>query len=232
MKLNLNFNSKTYFMFAAGIFVGGLGLCYLTYTANGEQARALEVLKKDLRDEKQVQKELDESIKKVEEISNKLQHLEKGVPSFAYNATLLKELERYGINSKVVILEVKPMPAPVSMKKEGEKKKPFEELNINVKARGTYDDALRFISALKSFPKVVAIRSVSLTPKIEIATDQKQIPSLDIDLEVRAFLFKDDVKRAKPLNGKDAEGEGDQTAAKQSAIKQPVAKAKGVTHES
>jgi Tfp pilus assembly protein PilO len=196
MKFAANFTPKTYFILAGSVFAGGLGICYMTHSSNGEQQRALEVLKKDLRDEKQVQKELEESKLKVVEIERKLQHLEQGVPGFAYNATLLKELETYGVKNKVTILQVKPVMAAPSLKQEGEKKKPYEEQDIQVKARGTYDDAQRFISALKAFPKVIAIRTLSLSPKLDVGQDESKIPTLDIDIELRAFLFKD---RAKPI---------------------------------
>jgi Tfp pilus assembly protein PilO len=225
MKFNSNFTPKTYFLIAGTTFAAGLGICYLTYTANGEQQKHLDGLRKELRDEKEVQTELDTAIKKVGEISKQLAHLEKGVPTFAYNATLLKELEKFGKTSKVSILEVKPIIAAPAAKQEGEKKKPFEELNISVKARGTYDDAMRFISALKGFPKVVAVRTFSLMPKNDPLTDALPHPLLDIDMEVRAFLFKEEMKRVKEAVDGDKPTE---TASKTT----PKAKDKVKTNES
>lgn len=197
MKFASNLTPKTFFILSGVVVALGAGLCYLSMTSNGEQQKVLEGLRKDLRNEAEVQKELSAAKLKVEGLRNKLVHLENGVPTFAYVPTLLKELESFGKKSKVQILTVKPIIGAPSQKKEGDRKKPYEELAINVKARGTYVDAARFIQALKVFPKIVAIRTLSIMPKQDMGNGEDgKPPILEIDIELKAFAYKDAPKTA------------------------------------
>ena len=106
MKLKVQLQPKTYFLLAGVVLVAGLGVVYLTYSSLGEQQRALEVLKSELKDEKAVQRNLDESKVTIADLKSKLSHLEHGIPEAAYVATMLHELEEFGKKNNLLILSV------------------------------------------------------------------------------------------------------------------------------
>lgn len=200
MKSKVNLTQKHFYMFTGLVAVLGLGLTYITYSSNSETVAKIETLKTELRDEQEVQQELTAMQKKVQELSTQLNHLESGVQQAAYIPTLLKELEDYGKKNKMTILQLKPIYAPPSNKKEDKKKREdaYLEMNVNVKARGQYYDALRFLNALKVFPKIVAVRTVSIAPKQDASGSRTAgQPKLDIDFELRAYAFKEEAKPAK-----------------------------------
>lgn len=208
MKLNLQ--PKSFFLIAGAVFVAGCGLVYMTYSNLGEEKKALEVLKADLKDEKTVQRELDEGKAKIATLKSQLSHLENGIPQAAYIPTMLDELEKYGKKNNLLILEVRPL-FEENHKKDTEstKKSAYEEQSITVKGRGTYGDTMRFVDALKNFPKIVAVRSLTVTPK-DSGKIEAGSPPLEFAIELRAFAFKDSPIESKP---------GDKTASASSEVK-------------
>ena len=106
---------------------------------------------------------------------------------------MLSELEKLGKSSGIAVIGVRPLPKPATPGKkdsaaDGEiKKKPaYDELNIEVKGRGTYRSVLNFIESLGKFPKVVAARTVELTPKNDPGQTSS---SLDVTINLRAYVF-------------------------------------------
>ena len=164
----------------------------MTNASNSEQATHIATISKELRDEKEVQKELEDSVKKVDDLKFKLKHLEEGVQQFAYIPTMMKELEDFGKKNQIKVVEIKPIPGAVAKDKDDKKKSAYQEMNINVKCRGSYEDSLRFLQAIKVFPKIVAVRTVSLSPHADNQVKKTAKPVLDLDLELRAYAFKDD----------------------------------------
>lgn len=191
---------KTFFLLSGVVAAVGLGLMYMTHTSNSDTVTKIEQLKKEVRDEKEVQTELSTNKKMVSELKAKLEHLESGVQQAAYIPTMLKELEDYGKKNKMIILSVKPVMAVASSKKDDKKKSGYEELNVAVKARGEYGDTVRFLNALTNFPKIVAIRTVGIAPKADASMQLKKKgkPQLEVDLEVRAYVFKEEPVKAEP----------------------------------
>ena len=191
MKLKLNLQPKSFFMLAGVVFLAGMGVVYLTHSALEERQQGLEILKADLKDEKTVQAEFDTAKAKINELKSKLSHLEHGIPQAAYVATMLHELEEFGKKNNLIILSVRPVFTEKS-KKEGdaEKKSAYEEQNIAVKGRGTYGDAMRFVDALKNFPKIVAVKSFSIVPK-DSGKIEKGSPLLEFEVALQAYAFKD-----------------------------------------
>jgi Tfp pilus assembly protein PilO len=191
MKLKVQLQPKSFFLLAAVVLVAGLGVVYLTYSSIGEQQRSVEVLKSELKDEKAVQRNLDESKAKIGQLKSKLSHLENGIPEAAYVATMLHELEEFGKKNNLLILSVRPVFAEKSKKEGGsEHKSAYEEQNINVKGRGSYGDAMRFVDALKNFPKIVAVRSFTIIPK-DSGKIEAGSPPLEFDISLQAYAFKD-----------------------------------------
>ncbi len=193
-KVSLNLEPKTFFLLSGLVFVLGLGFLYLTYSNNVTQAQALEAQRKDIKDIKSVQADLDAGKTKINDLRSKLSHLENGVPPVAYVATLLHELEECGKKNNIEILGVQP--EVIERKKdngEEKKKSAYEEQKIRINGRGGYGDALRFVSALQQFPKIVAVRTVTINPK-DTGKVVKGSPKLEIEISLLAFAFKDDMK--------------------------------------
>jgi Tfp pilus assembly protein PilO len=181
-------------MMTLGMLVVGGAAVFFGYSGMTAQADEVARLRTEVRDAKDVQKDLDSSKAELDECSSKLKHLEASLPDFAYVPTLLAELERVGKENGIVVLGVRPIPKPPAPKKDDEggeqvtrEKKTYEELNIEVKGRGSYGAAMRFVQALQTFPKIVAARSVSLSPKSDPTLPAA---TLDVSIELRAYVFQ------------------------------------------
>jgi len=197
MKFNLT--PRTFYVLTGVVGAVGAGLLWMSNSSITDQSAHIDSLRKELRDEKEVQKELDDSKKRVEDLKFKLKHLEEGVQQFAYIPTMMKELETYGKSNKIQIIQIKPIivASTPGKDKDDRKKNAYEEMNVNIKCRGSYEDSLRFLQAIKVFPKIVAVRTVSLSPHTDNNTKKVGKPVLDLELELRAYAFKDDQKETK-----------------------------------
>ena len=186
-------NPKIFMALAALALVGGGAGSYFQWSNLQEVQAKADDLRQRMQEPSKVQKQLTDSTAKVAEFTAKLNHLEKGVPQMAYVATLLGELDKIGTENGIDVLGVRPVATvapPVNVAKAGDgevatPKKPYEELNIEVKGRGDYESVRGFVRALRQFPKIVGARTISITPKIGQAKDLK----LDIAIELRAYLF-------------------------------------------
>lgn len=187
-------NPRTYMFMAIGTFVVGLGASYFGYSQVTGVQGEVNALKAEVKDEKEVQAELDKAKSTLDECSTKLQHLEKGVPQAAYVPTLMTELEKTGKQFGIKVLGVRPIAKQMGAARKEEAdpsaaaKKAYEEMTIEVKGIGNYGSVMRWVNSLQQFPKVVAARSVTLAPKVEPGSTEKP---LDITVELRAYVFKD-----------------------------------------
>ncbi len=180
---------KLFLMLTAGTILLGGGAVYLQVSALGDLQTRTDTLKKEVKDEKTVRADLAVSQTKVDDIKTKLAHLEEGLPDAAYVPTMLKELESTGKQNGIEVLGVRPTVVPTTKKDLEAAKKPYEEIGIEIKGRGRYEDVLKFLKAMNTFPKIVATKTVSITPKT--STDKPhEKPTLDVSIEVKAFLFK------------------------------------------
>ncbi|RYG69203.1 hypothetical protein EON77_14880, partial [bacterium] len=189
--MKLSIHPKTFFVASGVVAVLGAGAMYFAYTGLGEMDSKVASLRKEARDTKEVQAQLEKTGVTIEGLRKKLDHLEEGVPSFAYIPTMTRELESAGRSRGIEVLGIRPVPAPP--KKDGEKadRQPYQEFTIQVKGRGSYGSVMRFVQALTKFPKIVEVRMLTLSPKIDSATPLAS-PKLDADIELRAYAFKDD----------------------------------------
>ncbi len=193
MKMNLT--PKAFYILSGVVVAAGAGLLWITNASISDQASRIATLRKELRDEKTVLTELGDAKKRVDDLKFKLVHLETGVQDFAYIPTMLKELEQFGKKNNLEITQVKPILTPAPVGKDGEKRKSaYQELNVQVKARGSYENSLQFLQAINKFPKIVAVRTVSLSPHVDNSTKQVGKPVLELDLELRAYAFKEEDK--------------------------------------
>lgn len=184
-------NPKTYMIMAIGTLALGAVASYFGYSQmTGVEAEVAQ-LKGKVKDEKTVQQELDASKTKLEECAVQLKHLEQGVPDFAYVPSLMVELEKSGKKFGIQILGVRPIPKqarPGTKEDSAKAKKAYEELAIEVKGFGSYGSIMRFVNSLTEFPKIIAARSVSLTPKADPGATNT---ALDMVVELKAYVFAD-----------------------------------------
>ncbi len=129
-----------------------------------------------------------------------LEHLETGVASREIIPTLLKNLEETGTACGLDITGVRPIPV-VEQKKtantdknneqQKQKRKPYQELDVEVKCRGSFDNVMSFIQKLESFPKIVGVQSISVTPRL--SRDGRNVDHLDATLTLRMYVFPTDI---------------------------------------
>jgi Tfp pilus assembly protein PilO len=192
--MNSGPNPKTFMILSAVTIFAGIGATYFGFTQKVAVEGEVSALKAEVKEESEVQAELDTAKATLEECATKLKHLEQGVPEFAYIPTLMTELERTGKQHGIKVLGVRPMikvAAPVKKSEtDGEAtlttKKAYEELTIEVKGNGDYGSIMRWVNSLQQFPKIVAARAVSLSPKAEPGRGMY----LDVTVELRAYVFK------------------------------------------
>jgi len=179
---------QVFFILAVLTLAAGAVGSFFQYQEISDQKQTFDELKKDTRDAKEIQAELEATNEKVETSKIELEHLEKAVPAFAYVPTLLRELEMFGKKNGIDVLGVRPIPKVETKDKNGKpKKKAYEELAIEVKGRGLYKNVQAFVAALEKFPKIVGARAVSLTPKNDPNETRGKL--LDVTIELRTFLF-------------------------------------------
>lgn len=193
-------NPKIFLVLTVLTLVVGSGLTYMQYTGYNEAKADVARLKAEAKDQAEVERELQAAIDRLNDTRGRLVHLEQSVAEMAYVPTLLKELENLGKQCGIAVTGVRPIPkqttTPATAKDENgetakKARKPYNELDIEVKGRGNYQAVTRFISGLTTFPKIVAARTVSLQPKTDPRNPAAK-PALDVTIELRSFLFAAD----------------------------------------
>jgi Tfp pilus assembly protein PilO len=175
----------------AALLLGG-GLSFFAFNNLGAAKANLEKLQADSKDAKALQKELATSVASLQESATKLQHLEAGVQDYAYVPTMLTDLEKLGKASGIDVTGVRPIAKPPAPKKDDgaemqtTRKKTYDELDIEVKGRGNYRSVMNFIAALGKFPKIVASRTVEMSPKNDPG---QTVSALDVTINLRAYVF-------------------------------------------
>ncbi|MBS1720708.1 MAG: type 4a pilus biogenesis protein PilO [Armatimonadetes bacterium] len=200
---------KTFVLLTLGAMALGGFASYYQLGVKGEQESAVSKLKAQVKPKEEVEKELTKSTEQVTVVSTQLKHLEANIPEFAYIPTLLQELERTGKEQGIEILGVRPMPkasGPATKTEDGavKRKKAYEEQDIEIKARGTYGDAMRLMQALNTFPKIIAVRTVTMIPKAAQNGEPKN--RLDITIEVRAYVFPPNATKTAGVEGQSNNG--------------------------
>lgn len=184
-------NPKTFLIMALAALVLGGGLTFMAYSNLGAANANMEKLRAESKDAKALQKELSTSLVSLQESAVKLQHLEAGVQDYAYVPTLLTDLEKVGKASGIDVTGVRPVPKVATPKKDGAegevpKRKAYDELDIEVKGHGSYRSVMNFIQALGKFPKIVAARTVDMSPKNDLG---QTVATLDVTINLRAYVF-------------------------------------------
>jgi Tfp pilus assembly protein PilO len=220
---------------------GGGALLYQqrhTLGAVTQQLRA----KEQQRDESQrLASRLADMELRFKEDRDKLQFLEAGVPNMAYVPTLLKQIERLGKETKNTVRGVRPEMAPKTPVRaavrrtdpeaadggEGSKEEkpkppePYDRLTIQVALTGRYQDYQSFLQRLTQFPKIVAVDRVQLRPRFD-HEHPRDSPRLDVDMQLTAFILKNEANKPLPLPSVPPPASGTQEAAASGAAGRPA----------
>jgi Tfp pilus assembly protein PilO len=197
-------NPKFFGILLGTSVVFGLALNYFAYTKVAGAGAMLLSVKKDQEKARMVPQMLKESAAKLADSQAELKHLESGIPDVAYMPTMLKELETLGNTCGMQVTAVRPVPVNDAQAKENAKNadKPYQPMDIEIHGVGHYGDALRFIRALDTFPKIVSAVSVSLDPQGGKFKTKVGSPSLEMVIQLRAFVFKTQTNNRTAMNGK------------------------------
>ena len=174
------------FMALAVLLIGG-GLVYWQWGSRSTAAQRVAAIESELLNEEELQNDLQKSQLDLEKYSADLEHMERGVPSIAYVPTLLQELESTGSANNLTVTGVRPVPVTASMAVNQEDK-PYRELEIDITGLGTYRSIMSVVDALKTFPKVLAVRTVSVTPRQDLQSNSHE---LNCSIRLRAYVFKE-----------------------------------------
>ncbi|HWP31258.1 MAG TPA: type 4a pilus biogenesis protein PilO [Fimbriimonadales bacterium] len=196
--MNKTFPSPTPFIVLTFVlFVTASALGYWQYTKMSSVQSNVEKLSNDLQNAQQLQAKALRVKLILAESLEKLQHLEAGVSTAAYVPTLLKELESVGRSCNLEIIGVRPLPMNTDKKKkksddenkssETIQRKPYQELDLEVKSQGSFQNQMLFLQRLQDFPKIVGVQSVSINPKM--GKDGKTISSLEAVFVIRVYVF-------------------------------------------
>lgn len=135
--------------------------------------------------------------------------LESSVSTQAYVPTLLKQIENLGRSVNLKVLGVRPLPpdpnaalakkqaAAAASENSGssaasekpEPPKPYDELRVDLELEGHYMNALDFLYKLTSFPKILAVNSLEISPQSGSVGDGNT--KLSIKINATAFVFKE-----------------------------------------
>ena len=208
-------NAKFWLLMTALGFVGGAALVGFQFSGlNADRARVND-LQSQTQNESEVQAQLTKSQEDLDEAKARLTHLEQGIPSTAYIPTMLQELAKTGNESGIRVTGVRPVPraaaaaASVGDGTQAVSKPAYDELVIEVKGRGNYASAMKFIEALQTFPKIVGSRTIEIAPCLEPKDAKEGL--VDITVGLRAYLFPDnkgkkETKTHQANNSADAKG--------------------------
>lgn len=189
-----NQNPLLYFVLTGVAVVATAGGTYWQISTKAKKQKELDGYLALMQDESVVEKELQASTNQVKTTSDRLAHLEQGVPDLAYMPTLLTELERIGLERGIVVTGVRPKedtvarPAPGTDGEDKPKPKPYEEQLIEVKGSGNYDNVLGFLGALEVFPKIVRVVSLNINPRPRFQ-ENSDGNHLDVTIILKAYLF-------------------------------------------
>lgn len=211
---------------AAGlVFILCLFSCLLAVgkirSVDGERAK----VEKQVRENQMVAQTQRSSENKYLDTRAQIRCLESSVSTSAFVPTLLKQIEHLGKSVHLKVLGVRPKPADPNAglaKKQAsqaaaaqggqaaadaaaaaakpEPPKPYDELEVDLELEGDYMNALDFLYKMTSFPKILAVNSVQMSPGSGLMMSEN--PKLSIKINATAFVFKEaSPSKRKPVDG-------------------------------
>lgn len=134
---------------------------------------------------------------------NKLHNLEQNVSRGQYVPSLMIQLEGLAKNDGLQIDALRPTwkpaappPAAPSDKEGGKKTReapppPYDELKLEMSARGNYKNVARFIHSLTHFQKIIAVDAVQQQVQ-SITSVTGSSPQLAVRINMTGYVFKGD----------------------------------------
>ncbi|MBS1708914.1 MAG: type 4a pilus biogenesis protein PilO [Armatimonadetes bacterium] len=205
--------AKTIALMALGVIAIGGGLVYWQYSVHGDAEAHLNKMRAETPDEAKLEKQLQDAQAELYKASTNLKHLEGGVPTLAYVPTLLQELESAGKSQNLQVTVFKQAQTPTAQPAsttggdaKSLKDKPYDEVEFDVSGRGNYKSVGDMLAALQSFPKIVSVQSIGITPKRDPANPTAA--TVEATLHVKAFMFKqaEDPTAKKDLQANNVKG--------------------------
>ena len=173
---------------------------YLYYNRSSRLAvlqAELDTKEKKLQDGTQIAQRLSQVESRYNDVQSQLSTLEQGVSSRAYIPSLLKQLEALGKSNRLKVVGVRPQPvvvtaAPVNSAGKQAKKapEPYDRTNIDIEVTGKFWDVVNFIEQLNSFPKIISLGEIQLSPVSTNASNETGPISLSAKLKTTAFILK------------------------------------------
>ncbi|NLN76027.1 MAG: type 4a pilus biogenesis protein PilO [Armatimonadetes bacterium] len=190
-------------------------ICLLSCLAAVGKVRSVEAEKKqveaNVRDSLKVAQTQMSTENRYLDTRAQIRSLESSVSTQAYVPTLLKQLEQLGGAVSLKVLGVRPQPpdpnakmaekqaAMASAENSGssgaateekpEPPKPYDDLLVDLELEGQYMNALDFLYKLTTFPKIIAVNSIEMSPTSGINATGN--PQLSIKINATAFVFKE-----------------------------------------
>jgi Tfp pilus assembly protein PilO len=199
--------------------------CVLAYVgAAGKLKTATDELAKKekvVTESKQIALKLEKSRLDYFDARSQVRYLESSVSSRDYVPTLLKQIERLGKSVNLKVLGVRPQEvdnkrasrsvtsgakaAEGKVEEAGKrtdsktaaapKPNPYDELKINLEVEGSYMNAMNFLYRLTTFPKIIAVNRMEMSPGREAFALNS--PKLSIKMTVTAFVLKEEQSKVK-----------------------------------
>ncbi len=221
MTINLRPGSKGLMVLvgiAAVIFLGCIAGCLAVSNKMKNTTAELDAKLKKVNESKQIAQKLEKSELAYLDTKSQIKCLETSISTEAYVPTLLKQLEQTAkvvklkvINIQPSLVEKKQAPRSIASGAQAsagnveqaskttdaakaaakEQAKPYEELSIALEFEGKYSNVLDFLYRVTSFPKILAVKSVSISQKERMLVCNSA-PSLVVKMTITAFVLKKD----------------------------------------
>jgi len=205
--------TKSIALLALAVIAVGGGLVYWQYSVHGDAEANLAKIRAKTPDEAKLQKQLEDAQAELYRASTDLKHLEGGVPTLAYVPTLLRELEAVGKQDELQVTVFKQanptaVQTPASTgDAKALKEEAYDEVEFDVSGRGSYTSVGKMLTSLQTFPKIVSVQSVNVTPKRD--PNAPGVPTVEATIHLKAFIFKQAEEAPKgDLQANNAKGGG------------------------
>jgi Tfp pilus assembly protein PilO len=200
-------------VFGALLLVGGGALVY--YLMNLQSAVDRRIAKKQTQvgADSQITRRYETARAEYDAATEPLKHLEGAIPASSYIPTLVQQLQLASQKRQIKLSGLRPgaalddTPAPAASGSKGRKvaRPAYKQVVMTIQAEGTFNQIMGFISDLNSFPKIVAVNSISLSPKSVDSSAQNSSPKLNANIGIVAYQFDDDAaSAASPQNRQSA----------------------------
>ncbi len=176
----------------------GMYVVFATNRAKADAAARLETAKVELATLQNDAGQLDALRKERLDIRRVLAFLEPGLApdrKSTFFPTLVAQLQRLADQHRLALENITPTAskaAPASAAPpDGQTATPpaEETVHFSLNMKGTFPDFMAFLKALKTFPKIIEVETIKLTPQIEADDPAGMSPLLGVSMEMNATML-------------------------------------------